>query len=103
MQISIFAELLTSASDLIQVVTPARTDLMPISADLFHSASRLVPSPTPEDDAETDVVFAHMVAAAPVTAAFPGLKAMPTAGNPTTRCADASDLRLGAQFSSKAA
>ena len=103
MQISIFAELLTSASDLIQVVTPARTDLMPISADLFHSASRLVPSPTPEDDAEIDVVFAHSEAAAPVTAASPGLLAMQIAGSPTTGCADASDLRPDAQFSSKAA
>lgn len=101
--VAIFAALLTSASDLTLAVIPAGLDLIAISADQFHSASRLVPSPTPEDDAETDVVFAHTEAAAPVTAASPGHPAMPSAGSPTIRCADASDLCHGAQFSSKAA
>ena len=101
--VAIFAAVLTSASDLILAVTPAGLDLTAISADPFHSASRLVPSPTPEDDAEIDVVFAHSEAAAPVTAASPGLLAMQIAGSPTTGCADASDLRPDAQFSSKAA
>lgn len=101
--VAIFAALLTSASDLTLAVIPAGLDLIAISADQFHSASRLVPSPTPEDDAETDVVFAHTEAAALVTAASPGHPAMPSAGSPTIRCADASDLCHGAQFSSKAA
>merc|ERR1712014_258309 len=85
---------LTSASDLTPATTAAGPALIHTPAGPFPSASRQVPSPTPDDAAETDAVFARSAAAAPATAASRGHQATLTAGSPSTGCADVSDLRL---------